>query len=129
VSADGSACSRHASTRLGAAAAGVSTLLHQLIIAEAAAVLLARATDLRAHRTGSGVELRPAKHEAGAAATDLGAIIQQLNVAGFSMLSPHLEAMLGRLHADRVAAETFIDALLHLLAHRVLCGMHDSSHV
>jgi hypothetical protein len=72
------------------------------------------------------VEPRRAKHEAGAGAANLGAIIQQPNVAGLGMPSAHLETVLGGLDADRVAAETFIDALLHLLAHRVLGGMHDS---
>lgn len=119
---------RHPSARLGAATAGIRTLLHHLVIPHAAARLFARTADLRAYRACPRVERRSAQHEASARTADLGAVVQQSNVIGFSVLPADLETLLHRLDADRVAAQTFVDALLHLLADRVFCGEHSPSY-
>jgi hypothetical protein len=114
---------RHALARLGAAAAYLGASEHLLItVRDPLAVLGALDADFRAHPARPAVHGRTPEHKVGARGADLRAVEQHRDVAGVGVLAAHLEAVLGRLKANGVAAEAILDASLHLGFHGATPG-------
>nr|AYM54294.1 hypothetical protein [Sorangium cellulosum] len=108
-------------TRGGAAAAFVGAGLHLRVAREPVTAPGAELADARA-RGGDLVVLRRAaqQHRPGRLA-DLGAILQELHVGRVHVRAPHLETVLDRLDADRLAALGLGGRFLESLArHRPL---------
>lgn len=104
----------HAFAGVGASPTLVSALTHHLVSLEPTALLFARAADVAAQIARVGVMRRAAKHEIRICLTDLGAVGQRTDVVGVRMLTAQLETVLNGVQADRVAAKTLLDALLHV---------------
>lgn len=85
-------------------AADLRTAQHLLIaIGEPLTALRASLACLGADSACTGVKTRAMKHEVRAGGTDLRAIKQLPDVAGFGMLSAHFQTMICCLDADVVA--------------------------
>jgi hypothetical protein len=90
---------RHLPARLGAAPACLCAILHMGIILIPFAVFSTQSADLGAQCAGSRVPRRAAEHEIGTRLTDVGAIEQQPNMAGFGKdrrFNAGLQCLVGR---------------------------------
>jgi hypothetical protein len=61
------------------------------------------------------------EHKIRARHADLSAVLQKPDVLRRSVFAAHLQAVMNGLQTNGVAGHTIADALLHLVAHRVLC--------
>src|SRR6266545_4498096 len=103
---------RHAPAGLSAAAACRGAVLHGRIFAQLFARLGAALTDLGADAAGARVEIRAAQHKVRARLADLGAVEQQPDVRGLGVLAALLQAVGNGSHADAVAVQALLNALL-----------------
>ena len=118
----------HPPAGVGAAAAGVRAGFHLRIVTEPIAVLCAAIAHLRTDRADAVMQWRAAEHKVGAGVADCGAVEQQPDVRRFRVLPAVLETVGDRFEADVVAFLAELDALLHLCAQLVTCGLcHDRS--
>jgi hypothetical protein len=99
---------------LAAAALRRALAEHLVIPGHALTLIGAGSANVRAHTAGELMPLRSAEHEVGAGLAYVGAVEQQPDVRRLGMLAAELEAVARRTDADRVAAHTRVDALLHL---------------
>lgn len=109
--------------RLGAAAAGLGTIFHMLVVAQALTTRGAVLASLGADAAGAAMEVRTAQHKVGAGLTDLGTIEQQADMRCLGMFAAHLQAVGDRLDTDAMAVRTFLNTASHLAIYRVMQGV------